>query len=126
MVCQNSRAVSHTYYILFMISILNLRLEAVQPAYADFNGTMYAGTIPSNHDDRRGEMMFWLFEPETQAIPDTIVLWLNGGPGKPFMSNHAPGESIYAYACMLTQLALSLQQDVRLLIVRTKITLFCD
>ncbi|GKY98853.1 hypothetical protein MPSEU_000841300 [Mayamaea pseudoterrestris] len=56
-------------------------LESVQPAYAHFNGTMYAGTIPTNHDKRRGEMMFWLFEPETQAIPDTIVLWLNGGPG---------------------------------------------
>lgn len=50
------------------------RLENVQPAYAAFNGSMYAGTIPTNHDKRRGEMMFWLFEPETQAVPDTIVL----------------------------------------------------
>ena len=31
-----------------------------------------AGLLPSTHDDRPGEMMFWLFEPETQAVPDTM------------------------------------------------------
>jgi hypothetical protein len=49
-------------------------LETIQPAYAQFSGSMYAGTIPTHHDDRRGEMMFWLFEPQTQAVPDTIVI----------------------------------------------------
>jgi hypothetical protein len=36
---------------------------------------MIAGTLPSDHDDRRGEMMFWLFEPTTQLVPDTMVIW---------------------------------------------------
>jgi len=57
-------------------------LEDVQPAYAQFDGKMYAGMLPADHDDRTGLMtMFWMFEPTTQEIPDTIVLWLNGGPG---------------------------------------------
>jgi carboxypeptidase C (cathepsin A) len=56
-------------------------LEEVQPAYAKFDGGMYAGMLPSDNGDRIGETMFWLFEPETQSVPDTIVLWLNGGPG---------------------------------------------
>jgi carboxypeptidase C (cathepsin A) len=56
-------------------------LEEVQPAYAEFDGAMYAGLLPSDNGNRTGETMFWLFEPETQNIPDTIVLWLNGGPG---------------------------------------------
>jgi hypothetical protein len=36
---------------------------------------MTAGTLSSNHDNRRGEMMFWLFEPTTQVVPDTMVIW---------------------------------------------------
>jgi carboxypeptidase C (cathepsin A) len=40
-----------------------------------------AGTLPSNHDDRRGEMNFWMFEPRVQAVERTATLWLNGGPG---------------------------------------------
>lgn len=56
-------------------------LGKIEPLYDQFEGHMYAGTLPSNHDDRRGEMMFWLFEPTEQAVPDTMVIWLNGGPG---------------------------------------------
>ena len=84
-------------------------LEEIVPSYSMFNGTMYAGRIPINHtlmvdedveDDEKdneqqrnqqqqqrsqqrriGKTMFWLFEPHTQLIPNTIVLWLNGGPG---------------------------------------------
>jgi carboxypeptidase C (cathepsin A) len=56
-------------------------LENVQPAYSQFEGGMFAGLLPSSNGNRTGEMMFWLFEPDTQNIPDTIVLWLNGGPG---------------------------------------------
>jgi carboxypeptidase D len=63
-------------------------LEKVQPAYAEFKGKMYAGLLPINNnngaagkEDRVGEMMFWLFEPDTQQVEHTTVLWLNGGPG---------------------------------------------
>jgi carboxypeptidase C (cathepsin A) len=56
-------------------------LENVEPAYADFPGSMYAGLLPSSHDDRVGETMFWLFEPTVQSVKNTLVIWLNGGPG---------------------------------------------
>lgn len=56
-------------------------LEQVEPAYAQFPGKMYAGTLPIDRDGRRGEMMFWLFEPDAQSVPETIAIWLNGGPG---------------------------------------------
>ena len=55
-------------------------LGKIEPLYNQFDGEMYAGTLPTDHDDRRGEMMFWLFEPTTQAVPNTMVIWLNGGP----------------------------------------------
>jgi pimeloyl-ACP methyl ester carboxylesterase len=56
-------------------------LEEVEPAYKEFAGSMYAGLLPSNNHGRVGEMMFWLFEPKEQLVPDSIVIWLNGGPG---------------------------------------------
>lgn len=67
-------------------------LETVQPAYAQFEGDMYAGMMPvlephkpgddeSTHKKVVGEMMFWMFEPTTQSVDNTLVLWLNGGPG---------------------------------------------
>ena len=56
-------------------------LETIQPAYATFQGDMYAGMLPSDNHGRTGMTMFWMFRPETQQVPDTIVLWLNGGPG---------------------------------------------
>mmetsp|Transcript_14997 Transcript_14997/g.36884 ORF Transcript_14997/g.36884 Transcript_14997/m.36884 type:complete len:583 (+) Transcript_14997:269-2017(+) len=56
-------------------------LGQIEPLYDEFDGDMYAGMIPSGHDERRGEMMFWMFEPKTQLVPDTMVIWLNGGPG---------------------------------------------
>lgn len=59
-------------------------LDLISPdyaAYAEFDGHMYAGMLPSDHDNRTGMTMFWLFEPTTQEVPDTLVLWLNGGPG---------------------------------------------
>jgi len=54
-------------------------LENVQPAYAEFPGKMYAGLIPMDHGGRHGEMMFWLFKPDEQLVPDTFAIWLNGG-----------------------------------------------
>lgn len=56
-------------------------LEEVQPAYAEFDGDMYAGRLPADNGDRVGDTMFWMFEPHTQEVPDTLVIWLNGGPG---------------------------------------------
>lgn len=56
-------------------------LEEVEPAYAEFKGKMYAGLIPMDHDDRKGETMFWLFQPDEQIVPNTLTIWLNGGPG---------------------------------------------
>lgn len=55
-------------------------LDKVIPAYADFDGKMYAGTLPVNNGDRTGETMFWLFEPAEQLVSTTLVIWLNGGP----------------------------------------------
>ena len=59
-------------------------LEEAEPAYSQFEGKMYAGTLPSSHDSRVGEMMFWLFEPDTQIVENSLVVWLNGGPGTSF------------------------------------------
>jgi carboxypeptidase C (cathepsin A) len=56
-------------------------LEKIQAAYATFEGKMYAGMLPSDNRGRKGMTMFWMFEPDTQEVEDTIVLWLNGGPG---------------------------------------------
>ena len=60
-------------------------LDRVEPAYAAFDGTMYAGRLPANNIDavggmeRTGDTMFWMFEPTEQSVPDTLVIWLNGG-----------------------------------------------
>ena len=55
--------------------------EKIQPAYATFEGKMYAGTLPAHHDIRTGMTQFLLFEPDTQLVPQTMALWMNGGPG---------------------------------------------
>lgn len=60
-------------------------LDKVESMYATFNGTMYAGRLPANNIDvtngveRVGDTMFWMFEPQEQTVPDTLVIWLNGG-----------------------------------------------
>lgn len=63
-------------------------LELVEPAFAKFEGSMYAGLIPTNlfgdekNDDADdGTLMFWLFAPDKPIYTDTLVVWLNGGPG---------------------------------------------
>lgn len=56
-------------------------LEEVIPAYAEFQGQMFAGLLPMDNGDRHGKTMFWLFEPEEQLISKSLVIWLNGGPG---------------------------------------------
>lgn len=57
-------------------------LDKIEKAYAEFDGHMYAGMMSADHDDRIGlHTMFWLFKPTKQLISNTIVIWLNGGPG---------------------------------------------
>lgn len=53
-------------------------LENVEPAYADFPGKMYAGLIPIHRGNRSGEIMFWLFKPDEQTVPNTMASWYNG------------------------------------------------
>lgn len=56
-------------------------LEGVEPAFAQFKGKMHAGIMPTS-DKRQDEgFMFWLFVPDHQRVDETMVLWLNGGPG---------------------------------------------
>ena len=55
-------------------------LDKIVPAYAEFDGDMFAGTLPMDNGDRTGKTMFWLFEPRKQKVEKSIVIWLNGGP----------------------------------------------
>ena len=59
-------------------------LEKIVPAYGNFDGKMYAGMIPIDvnvaPEDKRGELMFWLFKPHKTVASDTLTIWLNGGP----------------------------------------------
>jgi len=58
-------------------------LEDIEPAFAQYPGKMYSGTLAVDHDDVVGEMMFWLFAPDEPAVENkkTLTVWLNGGPG---------------------------------------------
>lgn len=64
-------------------SFLVTGLEDIEnyEAFGEFDGKMYAGLLPSDNGSRTGRIMFWLFEPATQQIDESMVLWLNGGPG---------------------------------------------
>ncbi len=50
-------------------------------AFGKFNGHMYAGLLPMDNGNRTGKIMFWLFEPVQQTFDNSMVMWLNGGPG---------------------------------------------
>lgn len=63
-------------------------LEELEPAFQDFDGTMFAGRLPidlpedySEDKPPTGEYMFWLFQPTNATAMDTLTIWLNGGPG---------------------------------------------
>lgn len=58
-------------------------LDEIEPAFGHYPGDMYAGTLPVDHDEVKGEMMFWLFAPDDPLIENkkTLTVWLNGGPG---------------------------------------------
>lgn len=55
-------------------------LEEVEPNYAKFDGKMFAGLLPidiieqpgQEKDDKRGELMFWLFRPNKDL--DSITM----------------------------------------------------
>ena len=56
-------------------------LEEIEPAFGLFQGKMYAGRLPMNNLARTGEMMFWLFAHDKPMVDDSLIIWLNGGPG---------------------------------------------
>ena len=70
-------------------------LEQNYPAFSTFNGTMHSGLMPAAVMDDEPEdyssYFFWLFQPDVDADSnddeaesfrdDTLVIWLNGGPG---------------------------------------------
>lgn len=63
-------------------------LEKMEPAFASFKGDMYAGLLPTStswgdaeREGEKGALFFWLFEPTSPAVDDSLVVWLNGGPG---------------------------------------------
>jgi carboxypeptidase C (cathepsin A) len=64
-------------------SLLVQGLETIEgyEAFGQFDGKMYAGLLPYDNGARLGKLMFWLFEPTTQLVKDSMILWLNGGPG---------------------------------------------
>lgn len=55
-------------------------LEDVEPEYAKFDGSMYSGMMPLA-DEREASLFFWLFRPAAPVVDDSLVVWLNGGPG---------------------------------------------
>jgi hypothetical protein len=67
-------------------------LEEIEPAFGLFEGEMYAGLLPMNNGDRSGNLMFWLFAPEEPSITDSLVIWLNGGPGTFLPISHRASE----------------------------------
>ena len=71
-----------------MDDLLVTNLDKVVPVYGEFDGKMYAGSLPVDHTTsadedgkRTGNMFFWLFVPDAPSVPDTMVSWFNGGPG---------------------------------------------
>lgn len=58
-------------------------LEDIEPSFDSFDGSMYAGMVPFTSYDgsSAAEYMFWMFEPEEALVKDSLVIWLNGGPG---------------------------------------------
>mmetsp|Transcript_25563 Transcript_25563/g.54284 ORF Transcript_25563/g.54284 Transcript_25563/m.54284 type:complete len:611 (-) Transcript_25563:74-1906(-) len=70
-------------------------LEKNYPGYKEYNGEMHAGLMPAANLDQDPDdyssYFFWLFQPDADVMAnddtvesfrdDTLVIWLNGGPG---------------------------------------------
>ena len=69
-------------------------LEKAYPAFKSFRGMMHAGMMPARildnetNDGEFSSYFFWLLrphvdatEPDTAFRNDTLLIWLNGGPG---------------------------------------------
>jgi Serine carboxypeptidase len=70
-------------------------LDEIEPAFGPYDGSMYAGLVPTtsyssdtsntkkneNKNEGDGAIMFWLYAPTNPTHTDTLVIWLNGGPG---------------------------------------------
>lgn len=66
-------------------------LDEIEPAFGPYEGSMFAGLVPttlyssdtSNEktSEEDGAIMFWLYAPTNPTHADTLVIWLNGGPG---------------------------------------------
>jgi len=58
-------------------------LDQIEPAFGTFEGDMYAGLLPTRPFGEKalGELMFWMFVPDHPTYDDSVVTWMNGGPG---------------------------------------------
>ena len=53
-----------------------------EPAFNSFDGDIFAGHIPMRQrDGNDGELYFMMFDAAEKVHDDTIIVWLNGGPG---------------------------------------------
>ena len=65
-------------------------LETLYPAFGQYQGDLYAGTLPTDdrlHAEKEegGRLMFFFWDPQPQQgesfVDDSLVFWFNGGPG---------------------------------------------
>jgi len=64
-------------------------LEEIEQAFADFDGAMYSGLLPMDNKNRHGELMFWLFAPNTPTIDKTLNAWSNGESRKQLVQSRS-------------------------------------
>mmetsp|Transcript_23272 Transcript_23272/g.50451 ORF Transcript_23272/g.50451 Transcript_23272/m.50451 type:complete len:578 (-) Transcript_23272:31-1764(-) len=62
--------------------VVKNNLEQHEPAFTSFDGDIYAGHIPMHQKGGNdGELYFMMFDATEKVHDDTLVVWLNGGPG---------------------------------------------
>jgi carboxypeptidase C (cathepsin A) len=58
------------------------RLAQHEPAFASFDGDIYAGHVPTpQRGGGDGELYFMMFDATQKTFDDALLIWLNGGPG---------------------------------------------